>query len=135
MSIKSEWAIQRIHRGARVAEIREALDLSGEEFAEVLRKNLLAFGVERRYDKAKISRIEGGSRDLSLEEAAVIAELDPQRRGILWLTFGEIARVDAAKFFKKTARRASSASVDSGGSSAARPRRRSGSSGSGRRRS
>jgi len=72
-----------------VAEVREALNVSGDDFAEAVEKRLRAYGVERRYDKAKISRIEGGSRDLTAEEAMVIAELDPQGRGPAWLTFGE----------------------------------------------
>lgn len=118
MSAKSEWAIQRIRRGARVAEVREALEVNGDEFADAVERRLRAYGVERRYDKAKISRIEGGSRDLTAEEALVIAALDPRGRGAEWLTFGEAherahatlgARRDAAKFYTK----ASTAAVPS----------------------
>ena len=87
--MKSEQEmIQRIRRAARVAEVREALGLSGEEFGKLLGKNLSALGWQAHYDKAKVSRIESALRDLTVEEAAVIARLDPKRRGMLWLAIG-----------------------------------------------
>jgi len=116
VSIKSELAIQRIRRGERVAAVREALGVSGEEFAEMLRRQLLAYGIDRKYDKAKVSRMESGRRDLLAEELAVIASVDPEKRGMLWLIFGDAARTDATKHYPKPHR--------GQGSSQARSRRR-----------
>jgi len=114
VSIKAELAIQRIRRGERVLAVREALGINGDEFAELLRRHLLAYGIDRKYDKAKVSRMESGRRDLLAEELAVIASVDPEQRGMLWLIFGEAARGDATKHFPKPHR---------GQASAARPAR------------
>jgi hypothetical protein len=86
---RTAWAIERIRRGNRVAAIREGLALNGTEFAALIRRRLRQSGVpDRSFDKAKVSRIEGGKRDLTLEEGVAIAALDQQRHGIEWLTFG-----------------------------------------------
>lgn len=78
--------LQRIHRGRRIAEVRNALGIDGEQFAERLQQGMHARGFSStRYDKAKLSRIEKGSRDVSIDEAVVILGLDPQRRDFLWL--------------------------------------------------
>lgn len=126
MSTKSEWAIQRIRRGARVAEVREAMKVSGDEFAEKVEKGLRAYGVERRYDKAKISRIEGGSRDLTAEEVMVIAELDPHGRGPAWLTFGEAHEWSHAALGKRAAGRTTARYYKEVSPPAASPARRRG---------
>ena len=87
-----------------MAAVREAMGLTGEEFAEQLGRELLRYGIARRYDKAKISRIESGRRDLLLEEALVILKMDPAKRSIDWLAVGETARTDTGSFFPKIPR-------------------------------
>lgn len=89
MSAKRDALLQKVEQGERVAEIRDALGLSGEAFATLLQKRLHALGVGRNYDKFKVSRMESGGRKLTIEEAAVIADLDPSKRGAVWLVFGD----------------------------------------------
>jgi len=84
-----------VERGERITLVRVAMGVNGDAFALVLEERLAAYGFPRHYDKAKISRIESGTRDLTCEEAAVIAGLDPERRGLLWLIFGKRKRPPA----------------------------------------
>lgn len=86
-----EERVARVRRGERVAQIRNALDLTGDEFALLIARHLQAVGSPRRYDKAEVARIEGGARGISPEELAIIATLDPARRSLLWLVFGDVA--------------------------------------------
>lgn len=58
------------------------------EFAELLN------GAGTRYDSSVISRIENGERKLTLADVERIAAVDPERRGKLWLAWGE--REDAS---------------------------------------
>lgn len=44
-----------------------------------------------RYDSSVISRIENGERKLTLADVERIAAVDPERRGKLWLGWGELA--------------------------------------------
>lgn len=92
LSEKRDAVLQRIDRGGRVASIREALDMTGEAFAKELSARMKAMGVPKRYDKGKVSLIESGTRKLTVEEAVIIADLDPRARGAVWLVFGERRR-------------------------------------------
>lgn len=93
--------VRRAERGACVREIREALGLTGEQFAAELAKAGKSYGLKLRYDSAKISRLELGGRKISAEEAAILAELDKEGRGVAWLVFGDVAKKAGAGRFKK----------------------------------
>lgn len=90
MSSKTVELVQRAERGARVANVREALALTGEEFAKRLNAAAKARGLRATYDKGKVSRMESGSRKLTAEEIAIVATLDPKERGVDWLVFGDV---------------------------------------------
>jgi hypothetical protein len=83
--------------GERVAEVRMAQlpdrrkPMTVRQFAELLTARAQAMGIERRYDGGAISRIETNQRPLTPTDIAVIASVDPLRRGRLWLGWGEDA--------------------------------------------
>jgi len=85
-------------RGERIKAIREARDEDQERFAAAF--NALAHQMGLRgvkYDTTKLSRTETNGRPLKLDEAVVIAELDPRRRGLEWLAVGEWAHAMRGK--------------------------------------
>lgn len=63
---------------------RTALPMA--DFAELL--NGVSGG---RYDSSIISRMESGERKLSLADITALAAVDPERRGKLWVGWGEEA--------------------------------------------
>lgn len=71
--------------GARILEIRTALGDTQEQFAERLKDVGLVF------HKTGISTMESGLRELPRNFMPRLAELDPKRRGLLWLAFGPLA--------------------------------------------
>jgi transcriptional regulator with XRE-family HTH domain len=75
-------------RGDRVRLVREALGLQQTEFTERLNQMAEALGIESRYDFTKVSKMEVGTRKVSLDDAIVLAELDPKRRGVRWMATG-----------------------------------------------
>ncbi|HKW13077.1 MAG TPA: hypothetical protein VJS69_01185 [Candidatus Krumholzibacteria bacterium] len=75
---------EQVDCGARVSVIREALALTGTEFAALVQPKLFT-----KFDKSKLSRLETGKRALNAREAFVIADLDPEQRGVRWLVLGE----------------------------------------------
>jgi hypothetical protein len=78
---------ERVQRGQRVRDCREELGLGQEQFADRMNKLAAANGLPSGYDKSKLSKIETGVRDLSLEDVAVLELLAP-RRGWKWFAFG-----------------------------------------------
>ncbi|NUO62683.1 MAG: helix-turn-helix transcriptional regulator [Gemmatimonadaceae bacterium] len=80
--------------GQRVYLIRSALgpdvrtELSLREFAELLNR---VSG--KSFDPSELSKMERGKRGVSLDDVAVIASVDPERRGRYWLAWG--AEADA----------------------------------------
>jgi hypothetical protein len=87
--VDSGELVRRAERGRRVAEIREAAGLTGAAFARELNKLAAAYGYPTRYSESKVSRIESGiGRNISLEEGALVVQLDPEDRGVVWLAFG-----------------------------------------------
>jgi len=80
--------LRAIEQGNRATRVRETMGLTQDEFGALLKRTLRVYGVRRHYDKSLVSRIESGARKLKPEEAVVIAELDPEQRGIWWLMFG-----------------------------------------------
>lgn len=96
-------AIRRIQRGVRVRLIRKALEMGGEAFAQELERLSASLGVPVNYDAAKLSKIERGGRDLTAEEATIIASIDPEDRGAGWLIFGDVARKMGQRGWKQVA--------------------------------
>ena len=75
--------------GDRVFEVRKALGdkrkpLSQEAFAALLTER-----GEKVYYGPDFSNVERNKKPLTLEDVAVIASVDPERRGKLWLGWGE----------------------------------------------
>lgn len=75
--------------GDRVRMIREARGEKQPEFAAAMNGAAKALGVDERYDNTKVSKMEIGGRAVSLDDVRVIASLDPEKRGLLWLAWGD----------------------------------------------
>lgn len=77
--------------GARCKEVRLATGLKQADFAGLLSRaaKQLHGGAATGYDQPLVSLIENGGRDITLEDVAVYAAVDPMRRGKLWLGWGE----------------------------------------------
>lgn len=88
MSSKLDAIRRRFERGERVKEIRDALELTQDGFADVLTRRLAHYGVAGVYNRSKVSKMESGERKLTVEEAVVLIELDPEDRPGVWLVFG-----------------------------------------------
>lgn len=80
--------LRRAQRGGRVREIREAMGLQQDAFGAELTKAGAAFGLEESYNKDKVSKIETGARDVTVDEMALLLAMDPKKRTIDWLVFG-----------------------------------------------
>lgn len=81
---------QRRAEGDRVKAVRESLRLKQPDFAAMLTDEARRQGRSwLRYDVSMVSRLENGSRDLSIDDTAIIAGIDPERRGKLWLGWEE----------------------------------------------
>lgn len=89
MSSKLDALRRRLERGERVKEIRDGLELTGEEFAKLLAGRMAHYGAPAKYDRSKVSEMESGERKLTVEEAAVLVELDKRGRSSVWLVFGQ----------------------------------------------
>lgn len=65
-------------------------ELSQRDMAERMAEAAKALGLDGvRYDSSVVARIESGARRLTLDDVAVIAAVDPKRRGRAWLAWGE----------------------------------------------
>jgi hypothetical protein len=93
VSTRADELLQMVERGERVAGIRQALALTGDRFAERVAGVAESFGCALEFDKHKLSRVEGGTRNLTAEEAAAVVELDPDKNGVQWLVFGSATAV------------------------------------------
>jgi hypothetical protein len=92
VSEKGAELIRRAERGGRVEQVRMALGMNGDAFANAINALGDERGYDPRYDKSKVSRLEGGNMIyLPAEEAVLIALLDPEKRGVEWLVFGKRA--------------------------------------------
>lgn len=102
MSSKSgDELIRRAAIGERVRAVREALGTTGEQFAAAMTKQARAYGLKKRYDKTRLSRIETGSGLLKAEESAIVGVLDPEQRGAIWLVLGGATPMPAQAGFRK----------------------------------
>lgn len=89
---RADSLVRLAERGDRVREVRVALGMSGDEFAATLTQLSKSLGAPVRYDEAKVSKIERGTRRLTAEEAAIVASIDPEERPVAWLVFGDVSR-------------------------------------------
>lgn len=100
---RADVLVRLAERGGRVRQVREAMGLTGAAFAIELSRLLKTLGTPGKYDEAKVSKIEGGTRKLTAEEAAVIASIDPEERPVAWLVFGDVSRKMDARTWRQTA--------------------------------
>ena len=77
-----------VERGGRMLEIRKALEMTQEDFADALNRAARELGLVEQYDYLYVSRRETARKKLEPEDFACIAMLDPQRRGWTWVAFG-----------------------------------------------
>lgn len=94
-------------RGGRFAAIRAELGVSGIVYAERLNDAAEGMGLPRYWTGPKVTNTEKGKRDLSTEDALIVAKVDPRNRGWTWpmygvpLKQGEDAYAVLARFAKK----------------------------------
>lgn len=74
--------------GDRVRAIREGRGEKQPEFAAAMNGAAKRLGISERYDNTKVSKMELGTRDVSLADVMVIADLDHEKRGRDWLAWG-----------------------------------------------
>lgn len=75
-------------RGTRLRQIREALDIKQDEFADRLNAAALSLGLVADYTGLGISQRETGRRAMDIEDFVIASFVDPHHRTILWLAFG-----------------------------------------------
>jgi transcriptional regulator with XRE-family HTH domain len=75
-------------RGARFREIRKALDLTQEAFAERLTKAAKELGVGAGYSIQDVSGRETGRKRLEIDDYVLASYVDPARRSFFWLAYG-----------------------------------------------
>jgi transcriptional regulator with XRE-family HTH domain len=78
----------------RIRDIREAAGLTQLQFLDVLNRSAARLGA-RPYLQSTLSKLETGAQDVSFDDVAVFAAVDPLHRGKLWLGWGEA--VDATR--------------------------------------
>ena len=89
MSTKRDELVQRVERAGRIAKIRARLGLTGDEFAAEMTKVARQMGLQSKFDKSKVSRLESGDKKtLTAEELTILTALDPDQRGPVWLLSG-----------------------------------------------
>jgi len=82
--------------GERVYEIRSALgpdsrhEMPQREFAALVNQTAKRLKKDVSWTDSTVVRVEKNERRLQLEEAEVIATLDPQKRGAPWVAFGVV---------------------------------------------
>lgn len=83
----------RVSRGKRVQEIQRdcGFDENNIGFARLLNESAERLGLEPAWHPTRLSKVRNGTQDLSVEDATVIAYVDPQQRGWTWISFGVAA--------------------------------------------
>jgi hypothetical protein len=78
-------------RGERVDQIRKALGVNREEFAELVAAKAAELGVATggKWTPTRVSKLILGRQPISLDDAVAVIALDPEERGWLWFAFGE----------------------------------------------
>lgn len=82
--------------GDRVRAVREARQEKQPEFAAAMTRAAKRLKLKDRYDNSTVSKMESGMRRVTLEDVAVVASLDPDRRGVLWLAWAAELRAQLA---------------------------------------
>lgn len=86
----------RAARGRRLRQVREALKMEQEDFAELLTSVAKQLGLGVSYKPLGISQRETGRREMDAEDYAVIERVDPAQRSSEWLAFGKDLKVGVA---------------------------------------
>lgn len=73
----------------RMLAIREERKERQGDFAARMNQAAETLGVPTRYTQDMVSKMENGGRTIFIEDVAVLALVDPQSRGKLWLGWGE----------------------------------------------
>lgn len=83
--------IDRQSRSERVKALQKLLGFEKKSGAFVVELNRIAteLGLPPSWSPARLSKMRTAVQDLSLEDAAVFAALDPKERGWEWIAFGE----------------------------------------------
>lgn len=82
--------------GDRIRKVRERRGEKQPEFAAAMNEAAQVLGIADRYDNTKVSKMEIGSRDVTLQDVQVIASIDPEKRGRRWLAWGDTPQTAAA---------------------------------------
>lgn len=81
--------ISPIARGARLKQVRDAMDITGKEFADELNKAAAKLGLPHvKYTPLNVSQRETGRRELDIEDYTIVSYVDPEKRSWFWLAFG-----------------------------------------------
>lgn len=97
------WDMAEETTGDRVYQVRRALgpdarhELSQRAFADLLNRAARKARVDLSFTDSTITRIEKNERRLQLDEAELIASVDPLQRGKVWLAFGPIVEDEERK--------------------------------------
>lgn len=82
-----------VDRGARMKGIRDEREESQADFAERLNEKAASLGFAVRYTFSDVSRRETARKALDAEDFATVALLDPQKRGWIYVAFGQSVTV------------------------------------------
>lgn len=75
-------------RAQRYRSVREALDLTQEEFADLLNDAARVLSLEASYRSGDISPRENGRKELEVEDYVLASYLDPGKHSWSWFAFG-----------------------------------------------
>lgn len=90
---RDSYSRRKRAEGDRVKAVRDALGLKQPEFAVRLTEEAQRRGLTWvRYDFSIISKLENGSRRLSLDDVLVLSCVDREERGMLWIGWGDDAK-------------------------------------------
>lgn len=76
---------RRAKIAARIIQVREAAGMDQRAFVDALNAAARGIGLPAIYDIVKVSKIENSKRDVSLDDAILVADVDPHRRSVRWL--------------------------------------------------
>jgi hypothetical protein len=90
--VDSQGEIDETTRAGRFAAIRRDLGLTGARFADLLNDAARDVGFTPYWTPPKVSQTETGKRDVSTDDAIVVAKIDPHGRGWTWPMYGVALR-------------------------------------------
>lgn len=77
--------------------IRDASGMQPKDFAAQMVVVAKRLGLESSYSDTKLSKLVNGRQDVSLDDAIVLAHLDPEHRGVEWIALGEAGKAHRRK--------------------------------------